>query len=146
MRQIKFRAKKIDGPWVIGGGVWTFGKDTALFGEDNNHHPIVHLVDPETVGECIGQTDKNFKEIYEGDVLKFAKRGVTIMGYMVWEAPKFFIKQITKAEYESKIVRGYFFSLVFYDEDGKIFNWQELEIIGNIHDNPELIRGGNHEV
>ena len=70
MRPIKFRAKKIDGVWVFGGGVWTFGNQTALFGEDEYQHPVVHLIDPETVGQFTGLPDKNGKEIYRSDRIR----------------------------------------------------------------------------
>ncbi len=84
-------------------------------------HEIAHIywsgeVDAETVGEYTGRKDKNGKEIYEGDIIK------------------------DESELIFKIVffRGCF---CFKDHDQHyiITTPEDLEIIGNIHENPELL-------
>jgi hypothetical protein len=129
MRQIKFRAKKIDGPWVIGGGTWTFGKDTALFGEDDNHHPVVQLIDPNTVGAFIGLLDNHGREIYEGDIFE----NQSGRGVIEWwpEHCCFGARKVGTGEMFMITSQGHTFA---------------TEVIGNVFDNPECLKGENHEV
>jgi uncharacterized phage protein (TIGR01671 family) len=75
MRVIKFRGKRVDnGEWVYG-DVWSMPNngfaivnDGNQWCESKNFSPI--LVIPETVGQFIGQTDKNGVEIYENDIVR----------------------------------------------------------------------------
>lgn len=94
----------------------------------------------ETVGRYTGLTDKNDKKIFEGDILKISFR-------------KEFLKAVVKFGYYNhpdKILKsnlGFYFDFVdskSYRKDvgywtGKTLG--EIEVIGNIHDNPELLKG-----
>ena len=150
-REILFRAKRLDtGTWVESGiafsvaaedddeerGFVAVGFDYNGMNEPYNFYTLE--VDPATIGQFTGMTDKNSKKIFEGDVVRFedyccVEKITTIaMGFVFFYDAEFGIEQI------SGIDKGWMNS--FYGPDGKEFLWNELEIIGNIHDNPELTK------
>ncbi len=129
MRTIKFRGKgKIDCKWYFGN---LYDKDTR----GRTHICTINggclNIDPNTVGQFTGLYDKNRNEIYEGDILRFGKSPSGVCE-VKWNEP----------------VAA--FCVRFYYEDNlgirPLGAWQEceksIEIIGNIHDNPELMKGG----
>ena len=131
MREIKFRAKMIDSDeWVYGGGVWIFKEHefkTALFGEDIYGHPILHIIKSETIGGFTGLHDKNDKEIWEGDIVKY------------WRSPICRdeisdVKYINPQHLETET--GFW---PFINFNGGLVNTDSIEVIGNIYENPELI-------
>ncbi len=133
MREIKFRAKMVDNSrWVYGGGVWTFPHGTALFGEDEKKNPVVHHVNPETVGEYTGLHDKAGREIFEGDIFEgpysdrpfsSTKRFQNRRGSVQWNPDQGCIPYPTTGEFKFR-----FFP-----------TWRECEVVGNIYDNPGLL-------
>ena len=123
MRPIKFRGiDEETGDWVFGyyfkDDVWT----NILVGN------TPFKVDPETVGQFIGRPDKNGKEIYEGDVVK-GKWSYCTMGVIAFDTHRcvMYIKPIDGIG-KAGCDKGY------------KLNSTKLEIVGNIHDNPELIK------
>jgi uncharacterized phage protein (TIGR01671 family) len=79
---------------------------------------IQDAIDPATVGQCTGLRDKNETLIYEGDIVAFGGENYTI----VYGDACFWISQEEYAiELHTTIGQG------------------DIEIIGNIHDNPELL-------
>lgn len=80
-----------------------------------------YKVDPETVGECLGMLDKNGKKIFEGDILALNK----------W-----------KPYYIVKFEDGTF---CMVGTAIPIRHANKFEIIGNIYDNPELVKGAADE-
>lgn len=132
MREILFRGKRIDnGNWVNGvpwkalnGSGWYLFQVTEIAGAER----MIHVkVDPATVGQYTGLTDKNGKKIFEGDIVRFKTRTSTFKPlYVRWyeETAQFLVSKRDG-------VRSYPMDK----------SW-EYEIIGNIHDNPELLEGG----
>lgn len=134
MREILFRGKRVDnGEWILGG-----------YAKCNNRHYILPDIDlirgewvfknievvPETVGQFTGLTDKNGKKIFEGDICGC-----------------FCNTQIFEVKY-CKERCGYFFDDCVRSGDCEpapecLGNLRDtIEVIGNIHDKPELFGAG----
>ena len=136
MREILFRGKDIDGKWVEGCCV-VDEMDTNkvyigyIFGSDGRqpHNTDVALVDPETVCQYTGLTDKNGRKIFEGDIVRYTdevigKEKVDEIKYNETHAA---FCRLHKSE------MGLQYLLI----DEAIAN--RIEVIGNIFDNPELM-------
>lgn len=136
MREILFRGKRKDnGKWVYGwvttqhkkytGGDLLTKIQSSTFGEGE------HYVDTKTVGQFIGLTDKNGKKIFEGDILRR-----TLKGYYPNISYIFKIVFVpVKAVFAAVDICG---GSVNFISD-YINNKYEINIIGSIHDNPELL-------
>ena len=108
--------------------VWDYG-EARLWG--------CYEVDPDTVGQYTGRTDKNGKKIFEGDIVRYVNpdedavtgrvsygehsySGTHEIGfYVAWQKPEW--------------------AMYLRDDLGFWTNFREIEVIGNIHDNPDLI-------
>ena len=131
MREILFRGKRtINGDWVEGNLFILDSPNTntqILIGTDI--YCIPYYVIPSTVGQYTGLTDKNSKKIFEGDIIDTPDRLVKV----VWFEGN--------AQFDLHFIR--------YKDDITTTNFKgihmrdlkEYEVIGNIHDNPELFEG-----
>ncbi len=135
MREILFRGRSENGKWIYGYVVK--GNYNTGFGiiEDHIDTGLQH-VEERTIGQFTGLTDKNGKKIFEGDIVKAI---ISINDYSRDrdrnEEGIYEIKYHTKHCYFYLAKEGN--NLLF---DG---NWRyylkEIKVIGNIHDNPELL-------
>ena len=159
MREILFRGKRLqksvfdDSDWVEGSFIdsgnhsqvaiypWVNGASTMSVRQLVNFRMVG--VDPDTVGQYTGLTDKNGKKIFEGDILQvdlfrggnercivgfdafqpFSHEGTEQVGfYLYWESDKQAFQK--------------------YANIGYWLRERKAICIGNIHDNPELLKGG----
>ncbi len=153
MREYLFRGKRIDNSEWIEGSLIIYDWDNNYVSIYSTEEEMAFQVDPETVGQYTGLTDKNGKKIFEGDVFKFDDE--------VWEG----CNSECGMEWGSWAVENY--AVVGFDEDESRYDFvrykynensvradlhenhdlefsefvEELEVIGNIHDNPELLEG-----
>lgn len=126
MREILFRGKIVESDeWVYGSyyGLCRMTNKAGDFGyahliRQSNDEPL-YRVDPETVGEYTGLTDKNSKKIFEGDILSDGDDTYKV----VFDEGVFLIEN-------SHYTTGVYVAIHIEKID---------EVIGNIHDNPELL-------
>ena len=129
MREILFRGKRKDnGEWIEG----------YLYRISEKLNPFIMLADkagesceviPETVGQYTGLEDKNGRRIFEGDIVKHYNHNPI----------KEYSEDIGRVFYYSKTCRFLRTSKLFPDDCLEIDGCCEYEIIGNIHDTPELL-------
>lgn len=157
-REILFRGKRIDNcEWVE--GVYFPSKDgdalictniVAGTPVDETGICIARSVDPDTVGQYTGLTDKNGKKIFEGDIVVWTSKVMRLIGNYTYCFDGYHEGDVLKV-----VCNEVGFMLDRLDDSipdvpngsSKIDNYafwffhRLLEIIGNIHDNPELIDG-----
>ena len=135
MREIKFRGKSIVEPEWVYGYYYKTGRFGMICQDKNTLKTTVNI---ETVGQYTGLKDTNKKEIYEGDIVKayiynYERTGgnlddIEIIGTITYEDCTWFIEVNKDEEYE-------LFEMYINDD--------ELEVIGNIYANPELLERNN---
>ena len=144
-RTIKFRGKRIDnGEWVHGSLDLTGNRASISWDRidnDGDTVPWFANVDPATVGQFTGLLDKNGKEIYEGDIITadcypfFSDGKPNYVAVVEWNDCGFAaFLELHKDSDARGISVGC--PVMYFDSD----NAAEFEIIGNIHDNPELLK------
>ena len=140
MREILFRGKRIDnGEWVYG-HIYTQVDLPDTIEEEwywyikpiGSESWVSYRVDPYTVGQYTGLKDKNGERIFEGDVCRFrewSKGEMCWVGKVHWEHQQFMISGGPNKECETM------FELCM-----SRFIPENIEVIGNIQDNPELLK------
>lgn len=124
--------RKDNGEWIEGWITTQYKKgfdDEILFTriKSNVFGGGEHLVDTETVGQCTSLKDKNGKLIFEGDIVKDKESG--LFGKVIFA---------TAADGFDGMAG---FMVDDVDDGLQNYNgfWHLVEVIGNIHDNPELL-------
>ena len=128
MREIEFRGKTR----TTEGSKWVYGyyyKVKSFFDNESanyitvirSHHLTDFNVNEETIGQYTGLKDKNGQKIFEGDIVK---------------AFYFEKEVIGKIEF----IYGTFALTNSGISDNQLFIFEKLEVIGNIYDNPELLK------
>ena len=141
MREIKFRG------WKMYYGGWAYG--SLIYDKDNTWSTIVdedvvdHIVETSSVGQYTGLKDKNEKEIYEGDVV-WCRAGERRSG--IWEYEKRFAVEYgwTQSMLEMSMCDEIEVIGNIYDNPElleEMFMCEEIDVIGNIYDNPGLLEG-----
>jgi hypothetical protein len=129
MKTIKYRGKRKDnGEWVEGSYLQQFvrtGRKVGIL--EYAYYGSVHEVIPDTVGQCTGLPDKGGRDIWEGDILFPNNRLV------VWAEDGEGGSGV--GFYTKCYAIGYGRSLWSFG----ITQAEASKVIGNIHDNPELL-------
>ena len=147
MRDIIFRGKRIDnGEWAEGYYVHAPAKNfinSSPLDDSIIKHWIVtskgrmYEVIPETIGQFTGLTDKNGTKIFEGDVISIPFEE----DRSLWEENCVYYEN-GKVYFDNERYGWY----VEFSDGGELSIWEydevEIVVIGNIHDNSELLKEG----
>ena len=127
MREILFRGKLVDnGEWVQGYPCrygW-IGKEKNYIIPNYTSVLFTAEINPETVGQYTGLTDKNGRKIFEGDI--------------VWNS---YNEDYGKVEWDNDTARFIITCSTFTVNFNSVWS-EELEIVGNVFDTPELLKAG----
>ena len=132
MREVEFKAKRKDN------GEWVYGSlehitETCKGEEDVQKCDIYQIITydgigfdiiPETIGQYTGLKDKNGKKIFEGDIVK----DQYCIYEVVYDGNGYYV-EVNRLLKECGTEEG-----ILYD----LSDYKDLEVIGNIYDNPEL--------
>lgn len=133
-REIRFRGKTSQGEWLYGDlqqcndGTVRIAVNNECWNDDgiqSSDYLTILEVNPNTVDQFTGLYDKYEKQIYEGDIVSHVKGRMKVNGEYVDKTDVFAV------EY-----RGAEFNISYLSLVSK----NSVEVIGNIHDNPELLK------
>lgn len=126
--KVKLDGTPVESKWIYG-GICQFNEDRSIIYQTEPEFQK-YSVYTDTVGQYTGLKDKNGRKIFEGDIVRlFNRNGQEIMSYVVeWYSDcSMFVLDCIDFDME-------------FDTDFTVFYGDEFEIVGNIHDNPELVR------
>ena len=128
MREIKFRAKSVKtNEWVYG----------SLLRDEiqkkyyivDNESGVGKEVDENTIGQYTSLKDKNGVKIYNGDILKYSDEDTAIVVFNE-KYSYFMVKPIQDFYFDSDVL-------------GHTIEYNQVEVIGNVVDNRELLKDGD---
>ena len=150
MRNIEFRAKaKNKNKWVYG--------DLLHPEHNDNSYSIFEFgggcvkIRPETLGQYTGLKDKNGTKIFEGDIVKAKYKEIRdYMGIKYDDSMEFIEKIIWSKDYNGFCLELNCCGMTMYRrlnfcEEVNDIKLNELEVVGNIFDNPELLKEGEDD-
>lgn len=131
MREILFRGKRVDNGEWIEGNLIQYPLSSYSYIMSNYGFDDEICVRSETVGQFTGLLDKKGKKIFEGDIVRrFNSKKQEVMRYAVkWNTDCCMFVLMSEYTYLGE-----------YDSDFTVFYGEEFEIVGNIYDNPELLK------
>lgn len=131
-REIKFRGfNEVRNQWMFGYLFKYPNGRTIIYESDSSCCGVL----PSTVGQFTGLKDGTGKEIYEGDILRLTGSTSNLTVEVVYnEEDTSFTLKLTSINAVSARTLGSWLSLGY-----------ECAIIDNVHDNPELMKGGSNE-
>lgn len=141
-RDILFKAKRKNWKelpkeqWWVEGLLWKkkYNSDKWYIScfPDKDDNEEVYLIDSETICQYIGITDKNGKKIFEKDIIETITFGFTRDHF------------ITSVEFGAKFSMQGFYLVngrsMFYFGQSDLTKMDDTKVIGNIFDNPELLK------
>ena len=131
MREILFKAKTCNGEWVQG---LLAHKDNKWYISNKVGMPFAFEVRPETISQYTGLTDKNGNKIWENDIVNKVDTN----------GPGYHRERKCKVSFDEL---GYWLLTTEYGDGYWLgeFDSEQLEVIGNIFDNPELLNYADNE-
>lgn len=134
MREILFRGKDEFG-WIYGDLV-QYENEVCIKETMVAEFPVI----PETVGQYTGLKDKNGNKIFEGDivVIRYKSGEICSIGDVQFDCGVFGAEWVCHKASRSMVGGwGQLHNLRRFDDE----IIEHIEVIGNIHDNPELLKG-----
>lgn len=137
MREILYRAKCIDnGEWVYGVPIKEAlvgshdGYYPKMIPECDGRHQTVYstAIKEETLEQYTGLKDKNNVKAFEGDIVACNQSGSCGISVIIYDNSAFYVMPLN----------GNILERTLWDY---WYNDWDIEVIGNIHDNPELLEG-----
>lgn len=148
MHEIKFKGKRIDnGEWVYGYYANALGVSTIIY-EDYEGFYCEDEVRPETIGQFTGLYDKYHTEIYEDDIVQLTLSNGEVRNFVV-DIDTVVREVVSHPDFDAPTSKVAITGVVFkwnnyelfpcVDENGKHDN-EDMIVVGNIWDNPELLK------
>jgi len=132
MREIKFRGitNEFSSPrWVYGDLICDCTDEPRIMTDYHDcYDPVTWTVDPATVGQYTGLLDNNGNEIYEGDIVKCASGRICQVVFFTSDSACCF-DLLPIGGFDCAPPR-------------KSTLWKDLTVIGNVHDDPGLLKAG----
>ena len=130
MHEVLFRGKEVaDGKWIEG---FYSAEEYNPYSGEVEHIPRIQIIGkcvslgviPETVGQYTGLTDKNGVRIFEGDIVRaFTRFSEIYVSSVAYHDGTFWFKNWSWTKF--------------------LFKFEKIEVIGNIHDNPEILNNSS---